>query len=277
MGAGERNKRGEGTAAQKEGRRSVRLRAPLRPPLPGAGGPSQHGRRRALQRAPGRARGHWQQGRARAGTTAPMPPTPTPAASRCRFDARRLVARSFLGAHDPPCPLRKSQVVVIGMSLGYILFVTMLHIIGKVRADGCPVWFWSVPAAGRPPSIARARKLTPALATETIATPTHTHNTTAARLKSDALRERPSLPSIDKERCAGVLSDDLCAATRSPAGFFCRAARGGAPGGRRDAFFFGRTRALSIFLLTPRLPRRFSLSIPILLPQTPPRLVFPFT
>ncbi len=30
-----------------------------------------------------------------------------------------------------------SQVFVIGMSLGFIMFVTVLHVVGKVRYNGC--------------------------------------------------------------------------------------------------------------------------------------------
>ena len=69
------------------------------------------------------------------------PPTPAAAAA----DARSHVAAALSSACRSPDPLSPLsllskntttialQVVVIGMSLGYILFVTVLHIIGKVR------------------------------------------------------------------------------------------------------------------------------------------------
>jgi hypothetical protein len=43
--------------------------------------------------------------------------------------------RTSIGAHQTNRPPTHAQVVVIGMSLGYILFVTVLHIIGKVREE----------------------------------------------------------------------------------------------------------------------------------------------
>jgi hypothetical protein len=68
------------------------------------------------------------------------------------------------------------------------------HRQGEGRWLSCLVW--SVPAAGRPPSIARARKLTPALATETIATPTHTQHHSCAPEERRLARE--AVAAVDR-------------------------------------------------------------------------------